>query len=257
MVSNRFLCHRKRFTIVPPIGESHESGDTVGDSQVADRQRIRLFQRTLLRWYARHGRDLPWRQTQNPYHILVSEVMLHQTQVDRVLPKYHEFLNAYPTFEALAAAPLDQVKRLWRPLGYNFRPGRLLRIAQQVVTESGGRLPDTLEGLTALRGIGRYTAGAILSFAFHKDAPIVDTNVRRLLRRVFAISGDPMRAPANQQIWGLAQAAIPAGQAHKFNSALLDFGALICTARAPACATCVLGDFCLWPDKAGTLPAQP
>jgi A/G-specific adenine glycosylase len=179
--------------------------------------------------------------------------MLHQTQVDRVIPKYHEFLGAYPTFEALAAAPLDQVKKLWRPLGYNFRPGRLQRIAQQVVTDFGGQLPDTLEGLMALRGIGRYTAGAILSFAFHKDAPIVDTNVRRLLQRVFAITGDPMRPPASHQIWQLAEAAIPAGQAHKFNSALIDFGALVCTARTPRCETCVLADNCLWPDKTKTL----
>jgi len=175
--------------------------------------------------------------------------MLHQTQVDRVIPKYHEFLTAYPTFEALAAAPLDQVKQLWRPLGYNFRPGRLQRIAQQVVADFGGQLPDTLEGLLALRGIGRYTAGAILSFAFHKDAPIVDTNVRRLLQRVFAIPGDPMRSPASRQIWQLAQAVIPTGRAHEFNSALIDFGALVCTARTPQCETCVLANQCLWPDK--------
>jgi len=175
--------------------------------------------------------------------------MLHQTQVDRVIPKYHEFLIAYPTFEALALAPLDQVNQLWRPLGYNFRPGRLQRIAQQVMTDFCGQLPDTLEGLMALRGIGRYTAGAILSFAFHKDAPIVDTNVRRLLQRVFAITGDPMRSPASHEIWQLAQAAIPAGRAQEFNSALIDFGALVCTARAPQCGTCVLADQCLWPDK--------
>jgi A/G-specific adenine glycosylase len=210
----------------------------------------------ILRWYARHGRDLPWRQTQNPYHILVSEFMLHQTQVDRVLPKYHEFLKAYPTFEALVAAPLDQVKQLWRPLGYNFRPGRLQRIAQQVVTESGGQLPDTLDRLMAMRGIGRYTAGAILSFAFQKDAPIVDTNVRRLLRRVFAVPGDPMRVPASHQIWALAQAVIPAGQASKFNSALLDFGALVCTARTPQCESCILSTICLWPGKANPSPKR-
>jgi A/G-specific adenine glycosylase len=214
-----------------------------------NRQQLRGFQRSLLRWYARHGRNLPWRQTQSPYHILVSEVMLHQTQVDRVVPKYHEFLAAYPTFEALAVAPLDQVKQLWRPLGYNFRPGRLQRIAQQVLSDFGGQLPDTLEGLLDLHGIGRYTAGAILSFAFHKDAPIVDTNVRRLLQRVFAIPGDAMRSPASRRIWQLAQAAIPAGQAHKFNSALIDFGALVCSARTPRCATCVLTNTCLWPDK--------
>lgn len=241
---------------MPPRRDSRRFRNHVGESEVVDRQRIRALQRVLLRWYARHGRDLPWRRTQDPYHILLSEVMLHQTQVDRVLPKYQEFLEAYPTFEALAVAQLDQVKQLWRPLGYNFRPGRLQQIAQQVVAEFSGRLPDTLEGLLALRGIGRYTAGAILSFAFHKDAPIVDTNVRRLLRRVFAIPGDPLKAPANRRIWDLAQTVIPAGQAHIFNSALLDFGALICTARTPQCKACVLFRICLWLDKTGT-PSQP
>ncbi len=205
---------------------------------------IKFLQCQLLDWYAKHGRDLPWRQTTNPYQILVSEIMLHQTQVDRVIPKYHQFLEAYPTFEALATASLEEVKTLWRPLGYNFRPGRLLQIARQVVQEFNGRLPDTLEELLALRGIGRYTAGAILSFAFQKDAPIVDTNVRRVLQRVFGIDGDPMRQPAKGQIWDLATAVIPSGQASLFNQALLDFGALVCTARKPSCQSCVLVSKC-------------
>jgi A/G-specific adenine glycosylase len=205
---------------------------------------IKFLQNQLLNWYATHGRDLPWRQTTDPYRILVSEIMLHQTQVDRVIPKYHQFLEAYPSFEALATASLDKVKALWRPLGYNFRPGRLLRIAQQVVHEFNGKLPDTLEGLLALRGIGRYTAGAILSFAFQKDAPIVDTNVRRVLQRVFGITGNPMRQPAKGQIWELATAIIPSGQAPVFNQALLDFGALICTARTPSCPSCILQSKC-------------
>lgn len=202
------------------------------------RQQIQIFQRKLLKWYALNGRDLPWRKTRDPYRILVSEVMLHQTQVDRVLPKYLEFLTAYPTFEALAQAPLEEVKELWRPLGYNFRPGRLHQIAQYVVNHLDGRLPDTLEELVAFRGIGRYTAGAILSFAFHKDAPIVDTNSRRVIQRIFGIKGNPMHVPAKKQIWILAEALIPKGKAHIFNQALLDFGALVCTARKPKCSSC-------------------
>ena len=129
---------------------------------------------------------------------------------------------------------------MWRPLGYNFRPGRLHKIAQLVVKEYHGKLPDTLDRLQALRGVGRYTAGAILSFAFHKDAPIVDTNVRRVLQRVFGIQGNPMQGQARKQIWFLAEALIPPGQAHVFNQALLDFGALVCIARSPKCATCAL-----------------
>ena len=194
-------------------------------------RRTRVFQRRLLRWYGRAGRDLPWRHTRDPYRILVSEVMLHQTQVDRVLPKYREWLAAYPTVEALATAPLAEVQRRWRPLGYNFRPGRLHRIAQHVVHERGGAFPDTHEELVALRGVGRYTAGAILSFAFNRDAPIVDTNVRRVLRRLFGVPGDPMRAPANRRIWQLAAAVLPFGKAAVFNSAFLDFGCCILAAR--------------------------
>lgn len=210
----------------------------------ADARRIRVFQRRLLRWYAEHARDLPWRHTRDPYRILVSEIMLHQTQVDRVIPKYHEWLAAYPTFKALAAAPLDEVKALWRPLGYNFRPERLHRIARYVVNERHGHLPDEFEQLIGLPGIGRYTAGAILSFAFHQDAPIVDTNVRRVIQRAFGVHGNPQRAAADKEIWQRAETLIPRGKAFIFNQALIDFGALICTARKPACPTCFFADLC-------------
>jgi A/G-specific adenine glycosylase len=208
-------------------------------------QPIQTFQRKLLKWFAINGRDLPWRRTRDPYHILVSELMLHQTQVDRVLPKYVEFLAAYPTFDSLAKAPLDEVKKLWRPLGYNFRPGRLHQIAQHVMNHLNGKLPDTLEELMAFRGIGRYTAGAILSFAFHKDAPIVDTNSRRVIQRIFGIKGNPIRVPAKHQIWNLAEALIPKGNAHTFNQAILDFGALVCTARKPNCRSCFASKMCV------------
>lgn len=216
--------------------------------RLASSHRIGIFQATLLNWYEKNGRDLPWRQTRDPYHILVSEMMLHQTQVDRVIPKYHEFLNEYPSFAALAAASLEDVKQLWRPLGYNFRPGRLHTIAEIVVTEYNGKFPDTLDELLALPGIGRYTAGAILSFAFHKDAPIIDTNVRRVLRRFFEVPGDPMRVPAKKQLWRLAEVVIPPGKGYLLNQALLDFGATICTARNPSCCSCILRHECPYPE---------
>lgn len=207
-------------------------------------QRIRRFQRFILRWYEKNGRDLPWRHTRDPYRILVSEIMLHQTQVDRVIPKYHEFITAFPTFEALAAASIESVQQLWRPLGYNFRPGRLHQIAKYVVTECNGQLPNTINELIALPGIGRYTAGAILSFAFHEDAPILDTNVQRILQRYFNVQGNPQRVPAKKQLWNLAERVIPRGKAHIFNQALLDFGALHCTSRKPKCLICFLNAFC-------------
>jgi A/G-specific adenine glycosylase len=236
-------------TVAAPSGPTPDASPP---RRLSAARRTRVFQRRLLRWYGRAGRDLPWRRTRDPYRILVSEVMLHQTQVDRVLPKYREWLTAYPTVEALAAAPLDEVQRRWRPLGYNFRPGRLHRIAQHVVNERGGVFPDTHEELVALCGVGRYTAGAILSFAYHQDAPIVDTNVRRVLRRLFGVPGDPMRAPANRRIWQLAASVVPPGKAADFNSALLDFGALVCTARSPACPTCPMAAICPEHDAPAT-----
>ncbi len=216
----------------------------IGALPFATPSRIRSFQKYILRWYQKYGRDLPWRHTRDPYKILVSEIMLHQTQVDRVIPKYHEFLKMYPDFETLAVARAKDLQELWRPLGYNFRPGRLQQIAKLVVTKFNGQLPDTVEELMALPGIGRYTAGAILSFAFHKNAPILDTNVQRLIQRYFEVKGNPQRIPAKKQLWHLAEIVIPRGKAFLFNQALLDFGALVCTARNPLCQTCPLNQLC-------------
>ena len=210
-----------------------------------DANQIQIFQQKLLQLYFPHGRDLPWRHTRDPYHILISEIMLQQTQVERVLPKYHEWLKVYPTFNALAAAPLEDVKQLWQPLGYNIRPERLHHIARFVIDTRHGQLPNTLEELLALPGIGRYTAGAILSFAFHKDAPIVDTNVQRVILRIFGIQGKPKDTTVKKRVWQLAEAIIPEGQAHIFNQALIDFGALICTARKPNCCSCFNKRTCL------------
>src|SRR5688572_28907666 len=139
-----------------------------------------LFRRKLLSWYSANGRTLPWRSTSDPYHILVSEIMLQQTQVDRVLPKYHEWLAKYPSFEALADAPPDEVRKTWYPLGYNIRPRRLQSIAREAVDRFGGELPSDEETLRSFKGIGQYTAGAIRSFAFGDRAAILDTNVARV-----------------------------------------------------------------------------
>jgi len=149
------------------------------------------FRRNLLTWYRKNGRDLPWRNTDDPYHILVSEIMLQQTQVDRVLPKYQEWLAKYPSFGVLANAPVEDVTQTWRPLGYNIRPRRLQSIAQQAVEKYGGRLPRDRETLLSFKGIGAYTVGAIRSFAFREREAILDTNVARVLYRIFIGKGDP------------------------------------------------------------------
>ncbi|MGH8694595.1 MAG: A/G-specific adenine glycosylase, partial [Burkholderiales bacterium] len=202
----------------------------------------RRFQHRLLRWYKEHGRDLPWRKTSDPYKILVSEVMLQQTQVDRVVPKYHEFLERYPSFEALAGARAEDVKKTWYPLGYNIRPLRLHGIACETVARYGGELPNDHDELLTFKGIGRYTAGAIRSFAFNEDAPILDTNVMRVLHRVFLGAGDPKNQ--KNRLWTLSEALIPKGKGYDFNQALMDFGATVCTARDPYCLLCPMKDFC-------------
>jgi len=206
--------------------------------------RVTKFQRTLLRWYARHQRPLPWRKTRDPYKILVSEVMLQQTQVDRVVPKYHEFLQRYPTLEALAQAPTSELRRVWYPLGYNVRPLRLRRIAQRTVRDHAGCIPNSYDGLLAMDGIGRYTAGAVLSFAFQQDAPIVDTNVARLLSRYFGLRGDLKQGANQRRLWELARAVIPRGKGYLINQAMMDLGATVCTARVAACHRCPLRRGC-------------
>ncbi|HMU53807.1 MAG TPA: A/G-specific adenine glycosylase [Nitrospira sp.] len=202
----------------------------------------RRFQLRLLKWYAANGRDLPWRNTADPYHILVSEVMLQQTQVDRVIPKYHEFLGRYPSFKHLAEAPLGEVKTTWYPLGYNIRPERLHSIACETIARYGGKLPSAEDDLLSFKGIGRYTAGAIRSFAFNEDAPILDTNVMRVLHRVFIAKGDPK---ANKsKLWALSETLIPKGKGYDFNQALMDFGATCCTSRNPSCRPCPMKSIC-------------
>jgi len=212
----------------------------------------RRFTRTLLAWYRRHGRALPWRETDDPYHILVSEVMLQQTQVDRVLPKYHEWLGKYPTLQALAEARPADVRRTWRPLGYNIRPTRLQSIARETVTSYGGKLPGDPDALGRFKGIGEYTLGAVLSFGFRKRAAILDTNVARVLHRVFVGEGDLKSHAMKKQLWALSRAVLPQRAFYDFNQALMDFGATVCTARKPACPRCPLKRQCVaypWPSS--------
>jgi A/G-specific adenine glycosylase len=202
--------------------------------------RRQWFRRRLLTWYARHGRTLPWRETRDPYRILVSEIMLQQTQVERVLPKYLQWLDRFPSLETLAAAEELEVVRLWYPLGYNIRPRRLLAIARQSVANHGGRLPDDEATLRSFKGIGPYTAGAVLSFAFGRRAAILDTNVARVLFRVFIARGDARRHKTVRRLWEQSRTVQPHRHVFDFNQALMDFGATVCSARAPRCRPCPL-----------------
>lgn len=204
----------------------------------------RKFRTRLLAWYRQNGRDLPWRRSTDPYEILVSEVMLQQTQVDRVLPKYGEWLAKYPSLAALAQAPEDEVTRAWYPLGYNVRPRRLHAIARESVERFGGRLPDDEATLRSFRGIGAYTAGALLSFAFGRRAPILDTNVARVLFRVFVGRGNPTAHRMRRHLWELSAAVLPHRRVFDFNQALMDFGATVCVARKPRCLVCPMAPLC-------------
>ena len=204
----------------------------------------RIFRRKLLEWYDRNGRSLPWRDTSDPYHILVSEIMLQQTQVDRVLPKYHEWLEKFPSLEALAAAPEDDVTGAWYPLGYNIRPRRLQAIAREAVASYGGKRPADESTLLSSKGIGAYTAGAIRSFAFRERAAILDTNVARVLFRVFIGRGERRAHATKKHLWAMSAALVPRRRAFDFNQALMDFGAMLCTARKPKCLICPMASIC-------------
>jgi A/G-specific adenine glycosylase len=204
--------------------------------------------RTLLAWYAAEGRDLPWRHTRDPYAILVAEMMLQQTQVERVIPKYQAFLATFPTFAALAAAPTAEVIRAWAGLGYNQRAVRLQGIARAVMTLHGGQMPVTIAGLLTLPGIGRYTAGAIACFALGQAVATVDTNIRRVLTRIFIGELSPQAATTEKAdvALALAEATLPPDPDHAYawNQALMDLGATICVARVPACERCPVAEQC-------------
>ena len=204
---------------------------------------------TLLDWYAQTARDLPWRRTRDPYRVLVSELMLQQTQVARVLEAYPAFLAQFPDVAELAAAPVSQVVSAWQGLGYNRRAVNLHRCAQAVVERHGGQIPDDLDGLLALPGIGPYTARAVQAFAFSYDAAPVDTNVSRVLAR--AVAGRPLGA---KQVQELADDTVPAGRGHDWNQALMDLGAQVCKAKAPRCDACPIAAECRWRMAGGEDP---
>ncbi len=205
-------------------------------------------QQQLLEWFAANGRDLPWRRTRNPYQILVAEIMLQQTQVDRVLPKYAAFLEQFPTVEALAAASTAEVIRAWQGLGYNRRAVNLQRAAQALVAAgypaTPEAFPSTPAGLRELPGIGAYTAGAVACFAFERDVAFLDTNIRRVVRRLLVGPEDQPPETSEAQLTALAAELVPTGQGWAWNQAIMELGALICTAARPQCWRCPLRERC-------------
>lgn len=200
----------------------------------------------LLAWYEAARRDLPWRRTRDPYAIWISETMLQQTRVDAVVPYYERFLAQLPTVASLAEASEDRVLSLWSGLGYYRRARMLHAAARRVVREHGARLPEGLEQLRSLEGVGRYTAGAVASIAFGQRAALVDGNVARVLARLFAIRDDVKSAAGSARMWGLAERLVAEapGDPGDWNQALMELGATVCTPREPRCAECPLADAC-------------
>ena len=215
----------------------------------ADAERRKRIEEALLAWYAVHKRDLPWRQSRDPYAILVAEVMLQQTQVDRVVPKWHAWLHRFPTLADLARASRADAIRAWQGLGYNLRAVRLHDIAREVVAEHNGNLPENVAGLLALKGIGRYTAGAVACFAYEQPVAMVDTNIRRVLSRVFQVRPGEVEA--------LAERVVPAQAAYAWNQALMDLGATLCGPKRALCLVCPLVIECAGPEFSGNSASKP
>jgi len=210
----------------------------------------------LLDWYERHRRDLPWRRVREPYAIWVAEIMLQQTRVDTVIAYYERFLTKFPTLDALAAAPLDDVLKAWEGLGYYARARNLHAAAREIREKLDGCLPRSPEDLRRLPGVGRYTAAAIASIAFGQDAVALDGNLRRVLCRIFSIDDDPGRPSTQRQLEALGLALLPPGRASDFNQALMDLGALVCTPSSPRCLICPLINLCQ-AQKEGIQEALP
>ena len=207
-------------------------------------QDVRSFRRSLLRWYRQNGRDLPWRRTRDPYAILLSEFMLQQTQVATVLPYYSRWLRRFPDFSALALAPESSVLHAWQGLGYYARARNLHALAKIVIRKHGGALPDKIDSLRALPGIGRYTANAVATFAFGRSVPLVEANIARVIARLFDVCNPIDTTRGREIIWRYAADLLPAHAPALHNSALMDLGALVCTARSPKCRICPVNKFC-------------
>jgi A/G-specific adenine glycosylase len=205
----------------------------------------RLLRARLRTWFRRHARDLPWRRTRDPYHVWISEVMLQQTQVAAVMPYFERFLDRWPNVPALAEAPQQEVLRVWEGLGYYRRARQLHAAAKLIVQRHAGVFPADAEAVRALPGIGRYTAGAILSIAFDQRQPILEANSQRVLSRLAAVRGDLSRADAQRHLWSLAEDFLPRTGAGEFNQALMELGSAVCTHRSPRCEACPLAAVCV------------
>lgn len=220
------------------MGNDRALNDAISPPIPLKRESVIRLRRTLLQWYARTKRDLPWRRTDDPYHILVVEYMSQQTQVDRVLQYYDRFVRRFPDIRALARASPERVLKAWEGMGYYARARHLQAAARQIVRQFDGRIPDDPDLLMTLPGCGPYTAAAIASIAFNKPVPVLDGNVIRVLCRLWAVRENPRQQSVRRRLRTLAEQLVPRQNARQFNQALMELGALICTPRSPQCEAC-------------------
>ncbi|MGY4690544.1 A/G-specific adenine glycosylase [Salibacterium sp. K-3] len=209
-----------------------------------DESTIHDFQQQLLSWYEHHKRELPWRQNQDPYRVWVSEIMLQQTKVDTVIPYFHRFMEWFPDPESLAYADEEQVMKAWEGLGYYSRVRNLQTAVKEVVEEYGGTVPEERSEFSSLKGVGPYTAGAVLSIAYEKPEPAVDGNVMRVFSRIFNISDDIGKAKTRKRFEALVAPFLEGVKPSAFNQAVMELGALVCTPKSPGCLLCPVQDFC-------------
>ncbi len=214
------------------------------DMEAVEHTRRQYFAARLVDWFRTHQRDLPWRRTRDPYKIWVSEIMLQQTRVETVIPYYERFLERFPTLEALAEAPEEDVLKLWEGLGYYSRARNLQTAVREVQSSYGGKVPDEPRDIATLKGVGPYTAGAILSIAYGKPEPAVDGNVMRVLSRFFLLRDDIAKPATRKKMEKLLRSTIPEEAAGDFNQALMELGATICTPRSPHCLICPVMESC-------------
>ncbi len=212
---------------------------------VLESGQVDAFRSALLAWYEAHRREMPWRQTRDPYAVWISEVMLQQTRVDQARPYYERFMRRFPTVGDLGEAPLAEVLKAWEGMGYYARARNLHRAAQQVVASHGGRIPDDPAHITALPGIGSYTAAAVLSIAYGKPCPVIDGNVVRVLSRLFHLTDNPAAAATKKKTAKLAGRLLVKHRAGDFNQAMMELGATVCTPRQPACGACPVSSLCI------------
>lgn len=207
------------------------------------------FQISIMNWYAHEGRCLPWRDTTEPFKVLIAEFLLQKTDVEKVKPVYKKFIHRWPSPQLLSKARISSISKIIQPLGLNYKANRLRSTAKVIVEKFGGKIPEAEDKLLGLPGVGRYIASAVECFAFNKPKAVLDTNVIRILTRVFGIKSEKSRPRDDPRFWSFAQTLVPANDTKEYNWGLIDYGAFVCKSKKPLCSECILYNICIFCRK--------